>query len=331
MPTIKRTKQRKIDVDYNISTKKLQIGQRYTYPELCEAIDAPRVEGGSKKAQLANTGELSFKRYFDFEKVGSGVFEITDIYDEPLPIEDERSLGNNVKYAHMITNTICKINDGSPQKEYTRSELWELCGLVNNDYVQTIHNSEPIYIINERELLPIEIYTFFERCGKKANQCINSALNHMQSQNLITWRSIAILTDNTGDNRLATDEEIRNIANIEESVLTDFGYKDIIQVFSHFKSQLYYKRVNDILKNRYGFWTLSKKVQINYHAYNEYKRKNKLSIEDNKRNINQKILKTLDKQSTHYYENIKNKLSDISIQDYITGQRSMMNKYIKTK
>ena len=39
--------------------------------------------------------ETGFQRFFNFEKVGRGKYEILELYETPLPIEDSRSRGNN--------------------------------------------------------------------------------------------------------------------------------------------------------------------------------------------------------------------------------------------
>ena len=70
------------------------------YKQLCQLLDLPVLSGGNtKQAQIKN-----LKCYMDFEKSGQK-FIITDIFDTPLTINDQRKLGNNsiyVKYIEVI-------------------------------------------------------------------------------------------------------------------------------------------------------------------------------------------------------------------------------------
>lgn len=61
---------------------------------MCELIGAEYKRGNGKTCQLERFGEGGFQRFFNFEKVGRGKYEVLEIYDEPLPVEDERHKGN---------------------------------------------------------------------------------------------------------------------------------------------------------------------------------------------------------------------------------------------
>lgn len=77
-----------------MDVSKLQVGQVYSYKQLCELTGAEYKRGAGKTYQLEKFCETGFQRFFNFEKVARGKYEILEIYDEPLPIEDKRREGN---------------------------------------------------------------------------------------------------------------------------------------------------------------------------------------------------------------------------------------------
>ena len=324
MPTRKKDKQYKIEVEYTINTSNLKIGQQLKYDELCNLIGAPITTGNSKKAQLSNTGALSFKRYFDFEKVGRGVFEITDIYDTPLPVVDKRVYGNNNKYATAITNIILGSHDYIANNSLKRSELWEYCGLINHEYILALNSTEPIYVINNRELYPIEIHYFFEKCSKKCDQTLNSALNHMASLKLIEWEKIAIVK-NYDQISKATDEEMYAISSAEKTILEEYGYTTMFQMYSHFQVKRFYNKVNQLLKKRNYKELISKKISIEYLDSNHLS----LSLSSNKKYLNKKIIDYMIAQLPTAYKLIKEEIPKISYDEFCSGQQSLINRYVK--
>ena len=96
------------------------------YKQLCQLLDLPVLSGGNtKQAQIKN-----LKCYMDFEKSGQK-FIITDIFDTPLTINDQRKLGNNSIYVKYIE--VILLQYLSKQNGFTSTikqiDWWKLLGL----------------------------------------------------------------------------------------------------------------------------------------------------------------------------------------------------------
>lgn len=300
MPTIKRDKQRKIDVDYTINTDNLKIGQQLKYAELCELIGAPVVHGDSKKAQLANTGELSFKRYFNFEKIGRGVFEITDIYDTPLPAVDGRQYGNNSVYSQYIELILMQYlgNRRGHVEIFSKHKLWLLLGMINNRYSRvrqtTLEKQNPI-------LTQYEVNHFYQRSNRKLSSILRSALNNLKARRLIEWKEETIIQGKNGNWFTASDEQEEEIIKAEREVLKSYGYEKIFQIYSSFKQKKFFDDVMDILYDRFKWNEFSRRIKIIYNKENIIDAIPQTEIKLQKELLNNEVSNFLNNQAKQFY------------------------------
>lgn len=88
-----------------MDVSKLQVGQVYTYEQLCELTGEEYKKGTSKKCQLEGMGEHGFHRFMKLEKVGHGKYQVKEIYETPFNVIDRRQYGN-VKGKHWINNQL---------------------------------------------------------------------------------------------------------------------------------------------------------------------------------------------------------------------------------
>ena len=233
--------------DAPVDTSKLTIGMTVkNYKVLCELLGQEIKDGKSKKYQLEN-----FKRYFEWEKAGQK-FIIMDIYDTPLEKEDLRKLGNNSIYTQAIE--VILLQYLSHQDGYTRTltkkKWWELLSITNHKYGRM---TEKELLQLDKILTSFEIRHFYQRCNKKLEQILFSALNNLKNRKLINYQiqTVIVTTDEeTGKDKyfLATDDNLKSILDVERYVLHDvLGYEKIFQVFLRFKQKEYYQKINDIL------------------------------------------------------------------------------------
>lgn len=297
MPTKKNTKQQS-----TISTKKLKIGQRLTYPELCKLIGAPILESNSKKAQLSSTGEFSFKRYFDFEKVGRGLFEITDIYDKPLPVSDGRKYGNNSVYSQYIELILMQYlaNRYGHVETFTKQKLWMLLGMINNRYNRvkqsTLEKSNSI-------LTQYEVNHFYQRSKKKLTSILKSALNNLKARRLIDWSEETIIEDKNGKWFTGTDEDKEEILKAEREVLQKYGYEKIFQVYSSFRQKEFFDDVIDILYDKHQWNGFYRRIKIIYNKENVIEAIPKTEIDLQKALLNSEVSNYLNKEAHKIYDN----------------------------
>ena len=90
-------------------------------------IGAEYKKGAGKTYQLEKYGETGFQRYFSLDKVGRGKYEILEIYEEPLPIEDKRNAGN--------ARGVCKIKQNCFKVPDHEALLPGVYKIENDEYV----------------------------------------------------------------------------------------------------------------------------------------------------------------------------------------------------
>lgn len=170
-----------------IDTSKFSVGTVIkNYKKLCELLNEETRTGNARIAQLKE-----FKRYFNWQKSGQK-FIITDIYTDPLEKEDKRKFGNNsiyVKYIEVILLKYLSKKSGYTQT-LTKRKWWELLGIVNHKYATTsTQELEKLdYTVTEWE-----IKHFYQRCNKKLEEILFSALNSLKSRKLITYEVQTII------------------------------------------------------------------------------------------------------------------------------------------
>lgn len=293
-----------------IDTTGLEIGMVIkNYKELCKILGQDVKDGKSKKYQLEN-----FKRYFDFEKSGQK-FVIIDIYDIPLTKEDRRKLGNNsiyVKYIELILLQYLSKQEGYT-KTFTKRNWWELLGMVNRKYnkISKKQLKQIDYVITQ-----FEIDHFYQRCNKKLEQILFSALNNLQNRKLLIWEMQTVIVgfDEKGKEKyfLANDEDKKKILQAERHILKNvMGYEKIIQVFCRFKQNEYYKLVNDRIYELYGWHHYFKQIKLIYTQKDVLEAIQQSEIELQKSILNEKIIKVLNDNAQEKYNTEKQKLDEL--------------------
>lgn len=295
--------------DAPVDTSKLTIGMTVkNYKVLCELLGQEIKDGKSKKYQLEN-----FKRYFEWEKAGQK-FIIMDIYDTPLEKEDLRKLGNNSIYTQAIE--VILLQYLSHQDGYTRTltkkKWWELLSITNHKYGRM---TEKELLQLDKILTSFEIRHFYQRCNKKLEQILFSALNNLKNRKLINYQiqTVIVTTDEeTGKDKyfLATDDNLKSILDVERYVLHDvLGYEKIFQVFLRFKQKEYYQKINDILYDRYGWHYYFKQVKIIYVQENIQKVLPEAELNLKKQFLNEKVVSFLNENAENEFKKQKEKYS----------------------
>ncbi len=308
-----------------IDTSSLEIGQIIkNYRHLCEMLGQDIKSGKSKKIQLEE-----FKRYFDFEKSGQK-FIITDIYDTPLTKEDKRKLGNNsiyVKYIELIL-----LQHLSRQEGYTRTltkrNWWELLGMVNKKY----NKIAPKQLQRiDYKITSFEINNFYQRCNKKLEQILFSALNNLKNRKLIIWELQTVIVTSDDKRRephyfLALDEHKKKILQVERHILKNvMNYEKMFQVFCNNKQNEYYRLVNEKLNELYGWSYYFKQIKLIYTPEDVQEVLQKSEIDLQKEILNQKIISALNDNAKEKYDKEIERFNEANRNEMIWGEYKESN------
>ena len=296
--------------DIGINTSRLQVGQVIkNYKELCALLGAEFKQGGdSRKAQLKE-----FARYFDWEKSGQK-FLITDIYDTPLPKEDGRNKGKYVKCIEIIL-----LNYLSKQKGYTytlsKKKWWELLGMVNRKYDN----------VSQEELLEIdpiitkfEIRQYYQRCNKKLEEILFSALRSLSSRKLIDWGIETVIVTRNQEKthfRVANEFEKKIILRAERYVLHKIMHLEkMFNVFAKQKQDEFYRLVNELLEDSLDkdWQYYYKQVKIIYNHDQVIEAIPDIEAELRKLELNDKVVNALNEHAEEKYRKERKKYEDNS-------------------
>lgn len=256
------------------------------YKQLCQLLDLPVLSGGNtKQAQIKN-----LKCYMDFEKSGQK-FIITDIFDTPLTINDQRKLGNNSIYVKYIeTLLIHHLCNSSGIIFENITELFKMLSLANNNY-KTISYNELFLKNNTLDYLKLSKFYLFSY--GKLRRILDSALKNMMSRNIITadCKFVIYSADSTIDYFIADEIQRQNIISVEREVLhTQFNNHTISDLFLNKQDRKFYKAVNEILYERYHWSHYEKKFLIKYIRNENTKPLPETEIYNCRKELNHKII-----------------------------------------
>lgn len=300
----------------SIDTSNLSIGMTVkNYKVLCELLGQQVKSGKSRKYQLED-----FNRYFEWEKSGQA-FVITDVYDTPLTKEDKRRLGNNSIYVQCIE--VILLQYLSKQEGYTRTFTkrmwWEMLGITNHKYGRVSENQlkNLDYTVTQ-----FEIKHFYQRCNKKLEQILFSALNSLKNRKLIIYEIQTVIVENEKDRYfLASDDDKKNILQVERHVLHNImGYEKMFQVFLRFQQAEFYKKVNELLLELYGWKYYFKQVKIIYTPEDVKEALPQMEVNLQKEILNKRVINFLNNNAKEFYDN--------RISDYEEKTKNLLAQYI---
>lgn len=292
--------------DGYIDTSELEIGMVVrNYKEMCKILKEEIKTGKAKQLQLKE-----WERYFEWEKSGQK-FIVTDIYDTPLSKQDKRRIGNNsvyVKYIELILLQYLSKQEGYT-KTFTKRNWWELLGMVNGKYNRV---SKKYLEDIDHTITKFEINHFYQRCNKKLEQILFSALNNLKNRKLLIWEMQTVIVTKEiceGSNFiLANDKQKKLILEVERYILKNvMGYEKMFQIFCHFKQEEYYKKVNEKLYELYGWDHYFKQIKMIYTQKDVLEAIEQSKIDLQKAVLNEKIIKVLNNNAEKKYNADKKK------------------------
>ena len=287
----------KNELNLDLVTKNLVIGDTLSYKELCNKLNQPIYGGNQKKSQLKE-----FKRYFDFEKVNRKII-IIDIYDEVLDPEI-RDTPKNAIYVKFIE---CVLLDYlSKQKDFkvyiTRTKLWLLLGVITENYIKYNKDREELKKLSNR-MTDFEINNFFKRCNNNFPKIIDSSLNSLQRRCLIKYSKpyMIIEKDIYGNvkHREANDSEVSYILKTKRNIMKKFGVEIEIQIYWNGQEEKYYEELNKIFKEEKEWEGVYLCYKIVYDQENALEAFSKDAVKLCKLILNEKVIERMDTQANN--------------------------------
>lgn len=278
------------------------------YKELCNLLNMPILTSTSKQSQIKQ-----LKCYMDFDKSGQK-FIITDIFDTPLTVNDQRKFGNNSIYSHYVEILLLQqLHKSSNSILAGLIELSKTLCFANNNYKYISYNN----LINVNPSLTYSMISKFYLCTyNKFHRILESALKNMASRNIIsvTQEIVIFTSDTTSTYFMASKEQKEIILSTEQQILYhQYNDSTIHDLFVSGKYRKFYESVNEILKNKYGWNHYQKQYLIIYTGSDEIIPLSKNEIYYYQKELNSKILKFVKEysgksyySSSFYYETCKN-------------------------
>lgn len=299
------------------------------YKVMCDLLDEEISAGDSKKAQINR-----WKRYFDFHRDGQH-YVIDEIYDEPFTTDDARKRreGLYVKYIELLLLEFL-----SRQQDYKvtvgNKEMYRILGMTNDRYDirnklgtkrgnevirQTIMNNEDEFVFSDFPMVSsFDVNNFYFRAEQKLNKILYSALRSMKNRCLIDYKKVNIIArpdpdTNNLEFRESNAYEDKLILEAKSHIIKEMGFNNTMEVMLCYKSDEFFEKFNDYIKNEYGWDRCYPQLRVVYidNIAKQIPLKaeeiRQLSTEDRKTQLNAGIIKCLNIQAEKKYEDNWNK------------------------
>ena len=304
---------------------------------LAELLDEKVSGTNSRKAQLTN-----WKRYFEHKKEGHK-FIITKVYDEPLPVTEGKSVGNNAVYVKYIETLLLHILSQQKDKSIicTKNYLLVALGITNRKYTDKVTRK---ILLKNKTFTSKEINDFDNRAYQVIDRILFSALNSLQRRCLLNWRQelhYEMIDDYTGKTitGVATDEEVIGYTSAKYEALKELGleegkpdkYDQLRDIYFYNKTDKFYELLTDKMYDLYGWDRTYVMYRILYKKENIIdaipRTKSQLSQLEQKLELNSKVIDALNKNANTKYDNMVQKyykeydeifsviLEEVSIED----------------
>ena len=165
-------------------------------------------------------------------------------------------------------------------------------------------------------LTDFEINHFYQRCNRKLDTILITALKSLKRRRLIEWEyQTVIVWGDQEHHDVATDDEIERILVTEKDILTSiFEYEDIYQIFLSNQQKEFYRLVNERLFREYGYHRYYKRIKIIYNQDNMVDAIPVTEFQLQKLLLNEKVVSYLNNEARNIQTNWHQKTKD-----YFTG------------
>lgn len=281
----------------------LEVGKVYKdYKVLCATLECTPKSGSSKPAQLKE-----MERYFSYTRNGNS-YVIDEIYEKPKP-----KLGKGNTIFRDITKLL--IMDMLAEKEgelsIGKTKLISRLGIANDNY-----NGCRKIIPKLSKYLDVNIqtiYDFYDINDSNFKNIIEGSLNALVDERRIVYHLVTKVKElNSFTYRIATEDELQTILNVEGNVLTKMEYRSISEVRVSKDWNIFKNKVKDILH-------AMTKIDYYFDAYNILIHEERISkgrdelleliLEKSKRadfrqELNELIMNSIDRNAKRRHEDL---------------------------
>lgn len=188
----------------NIKTGKL------TEQELVElfgsdAIKKSYSEISKFKGHQKNTLLTKATRYCNIKDLGNRKYNITQVYDHPLPANFNKMNKSLYKYiVPLILNSLVNGHDKNNSIEITVGKWAREINMINHNYNLIKYNREDSS--KEFQIKLETINEFFDKADHMINWYIENALDYLKSAGLIIWREVNRVNIEETDGKSTIDQ-----------------------------------------------------------------------------------------------------------------------------
>lgn len=243
--------------EYDVSV--LNEGEVYTYKQLTELLNIKYIKGGNAKIkQLTDLG-----RYVDLKKNGTKYY-VNEIYNPPLP--QEITFPSYAKYVNEMVDMmlVYLFNKHSETVILDFNELYEVCGLVNKQYL--FYGGRKEELAANHDYKNKEVRHFYFVASSFAKYLVKSALEAMSTRKIIKYYSYYDITfafnkDDEITHKAADDEDLKEILIAEKEALNQLNFKSTREANATYENrEAYYNSFNTLIKKRNPYWKKVRKL-----------------------------------------------------------------------
>jgi len=297
------------------------------YKEVCTLLEEPIKTGKSKQLQLED-----FARYFKFIK-DKQKFIIAEIYPEPLS-KQENPNGNNSKYVenikYMLLHKLSTCEGFTCT--FTKNNLFEFLGMTNPLYLKKAI-AKKLIKDNHYDISDFDINHFYMRSNNRMTRILFDSLNSLKRQYLISYREIDIVVrlndKEEKEHNEATKEEIKIIMDVKHQVLKDMELTTMMQVIFKFKTEEFYNRVTEILKNDYDIEYTYKQFELIFTKENILEELERLELKQHRKELNDKVCDIVNLNARNTYNKNIAKYEQ-ELEDFLLNEKPSFGIYTES-
>ncbi|WP_297136169.1 hypothetical protein [Terrisporobacter sp.] len=293
------------------------------YKELCGVLCIQQKKSGSRQ-YVIQFKELD--RHCIYHKEGHKII-IDKIFKEVKSKVDNRSKGNNTKYAddieYLILTLLNKFKISKHEKVgFSKNFLYSHCGLSNDNYKLVKSNT-----LKFSQMIDMPVQTInecFDYTNNRMLKTLQSTLNKMKKQSLITWGNgyNMVMFDENNEQylKVASIEDEKYILSVEREIMLKMGAANKRLIFTGGQWDSFKSKTNAELKKIYpDLHYYYDNISFNYNnedikrMLEKYENMKKAEV---KVIVNDKFSKSLDGTIKRRHEKAKNSESDSILDNY---------------
>lgn len=261
--------------------------------------------------------EDGLSRFMKLQKIARGKHLLLEIYKEPLPVQNRKSAGNSsvyLKYIELIIMKYLSQKYGTQEVIFSRRKLWLLLGMINKKYRRI--SNESLLELKDDIITVEDIDSFYIRANNRLNRILNTALNNLNKRKLIDFEERTIICKREGSRYyhvIASKEEREKIISLEYDILREFGCENISEIIYRKYSSRYFKRITEIIKEKYqwDYYYKAYSIVFNHKNIQESIPRLEESLDEAIQHLNEKIIKALNKEAETIYKRDTKKYNEL--------------------